>query len=236
MFVWRALLHCGIWFQMKGLSSSWLMLSISCEFTARHMMKGRGAGFLPWTWIMKYCADTTDRSNWGRCWEALIALLFISRLLWGLAASVKFTQLWNSKKGAHNSLKGISRRTLILNSCYIQKTAMLPSCVCFVSIWGDVGGKASGYHTAGSTLWQCSGLRSSPSLPAGQQSCSQSSSLLRAAFVTGGKALLLSKNIISFAFKVLIACIGIACFYSCMPRDGGVWLYLAQMYIHYLST
>lgn len=29
VLVWLSMLHGGIWFQMKGLSSPWLMLSIS---------------------------------------------------------------------------------------------------------------------------------------------------------------------------------------------------------------
>jgi len=70
-FVWLAVLPGGIWFQMKGLSSSWLMLSISHAFIARLTMKGREPGFLHWTPVMKYWAGTTERTNWGTCCGAL---------------------------------------------------------------------------------------------------------------------------------------------------------------------
>lgn len=52
-----------------------------------------------WTRVTKGCAGITERANWGRWCAALIALLFISRVLWGLVASVKTIQLWNSKMG-----------------------------------------------------------------------------------------------------------------------------------------
>lgn len=190
-FVGLAVLHGGIWFQMEGLNSSWLMLSISCAFIARLMMKGREPGLSPWTRVMKYCAGTTERTNWGRCCGAPIALLFISKLLWGLVASVKIAQLWNSKNRSYNLSKRVSR-TLILNSCWIQKPATLPSCVdlsrpCWKGL--QLCMTQEGLRVGSAMLWEV------PVSPAvGQQGCSQSTGLLWAAGRTSGRALFLSPS------------------------------------------
>lgn len=192
-------------------------------------MKGREPGFLPWTWAMKYCAGITERTNWGRWCGALIALLLISRLLWGLVASVKITQLWNSKNGSCNSLKRISR-TLILNNCQIQKPATLPSCVLCVELsrpwWQGLWLSHSRVHVL-AVQW-------SEKPPFLHQWDSKAA---LAVVICCGLRMRYEANhffsaprqehpFLRLQVFFFIPYTGLVSFYSCMARAGKVWLYL----------